>query len=293
MVTLLSFSPLVALLRQSLITPCATSRSELSLRWHTGCLRYSCFAYFRIEHFCFFVYEKDGRKAMADCFERSRLEFPWWVAFVFLGLSAGFAWDLGGQRLMALNVVSSASAEGASASQIASAGQAEVGESEVDPRWWSGSTVREPGLIPRTRVGTFEYDCGDCHQHFSVPESPSGGQQRRLVAEHTQIDLDHGSNDRCLNCHRRENVGGFADHDGSEIPYSKSEDLCRKCHGPKFRDFRAGIHGGTSGYWNGSADASPRATCIGCHDPHSPRFKPIKPAPGPIVNDPSARGVRE
>jgi hypothetical protein len=55
--------------------------------------------------------------------------------------------------------------------------------------------------------------------------------------------------------------------------------LCTRCHAKKIPDWRAGVHGKRTGYWHGPKEYQ---TCVACHDPHSPLFKPLEPKPPPI-----------
>jgi formate-dependent nitrite reductase cytochrome c552 subunit len=57
--------------------------------------------------------------------------------------------------------------------------------------------------------------------------------------------------------------------------------LCGSCHGPTFRDWEAGAHGRTSGFWNRTLGSASRLSCANCHDPHSPKIPTRQPAPGP------------
>jgi len=63
------------------------------------------------------------------------------------------------------------------------------------------------------------------------------------------------------------------------IDFNESYKLCGQCHGPKLRDWEAGIHGRRTGQWNGEKEY---LLCAHCHDPHSPKFPPMKPEPAPI-----------
>jgi hypothetical protein len=47
------------------------------------------------------------------------------------------------------------------------------------------------------------------------------------------------------------------------------------------RDWEVGIHGRVNGYWNLELGEAKRQDCTSCHDPHSPAFQSIEPAPGP------------
>jgi len=97
---------------------------------------------------------------------------------------------------------------------------------------------------------------------------------------HTHIRLNHGGNKVwCLDCHsplERNYLRPLSD--GRLIPFEQSHELCGKCHGTKYRDWRHGIHGKRTGNWNGDKTY---ALCTQCHDPHSPRFRPIQPLPPP------------
>lgn len=147
----------------------------------------------------------------------------------------------------------------------------------VDLRFIDKATVRDPQLgdLKLSKIG-FTYECSSCHQHFELLE-----QKHERVAEHTTITLRHGENDRCANCHHPEDVRSLVTHDGSKIDPAHSEQLCKKCHGPKHRDWQAGVHGRQNGYWDLNLGPSVKSTCVSCHDPHAPTFLGLKPAPGP------------
>ena len=65
---------------------------------------------------------------------------------------------------------------------------------------------------------------------------------------------------------------------GKLIDFSESYKLCGQCHGPKLRDWKAGIHGRRTGQWNGEKQY---LLCAHCHNPHSPKFPQLKPEPAP------------
>ena len=67
------------------------------------------------------------------------------------------------------------------------------------------------------------------------------------------------------------------------MPFEESYRLCGQCHGEKFRDWRAGVHGRRTGYWNGHKQY---LLCAHCHNPHQPRFKPLAPKPAPRRPEP-------
>lgn len=130
---------------------------------------------------------------------------------------------------------------------------------------------------PRLVRGSMSYGCAECHRHFDT----SRASVNRTVAEHTEIVLEHGPNNRCLNCHHPEDREQLVNHDGSPLPFAKVSDLCAKCHGPIARDWRKGIHGRRSGSWVPNSPDRAVLQCTACHDPHSPSFKPLRPAPPP------------
>ena len=131
---------------------------------------------------------------------------------------------------------------------------------------------------PRNTVGLdllrngWTYNCMECHKLF-----PARWHYDRPLNEHKDIKLDHGNNRFCLNCHNPTNRTAFVDYDGAEIPEADVVLLCAKCHGPTYRDWKAGVHGRQNGYWNTSMGPKTKLRCIQCHDPHSPKFQPVKP----------------
>ena len=100
--------------------------------------------------------------------------------------------------------------------------------------------------------------------------------RREPLLIHTDIKLNHGGmRVWCLDCHHPEQRDYLVPlSDGKLIPFDRSYLLCGKCHGTKFRDWRHGIHGKRTGHWNGQKTYY---LCVNCHDPHSPRFKPLQP----------------
>jgi hypothetical protein len=57
--------------------------------------------------------------------------------------------------------------------------------------------------------------------------------------------------------------------------------LCAQCHGPQYRDYQNGAHGGMTGNWDLSKGGRVRNNCIDCHDPHAPRYPTVTPSRGP------------
>jgi len=147
----------------------------------------------------------------------------------------------------------------------------------VAPPWATDTTpVRQPKLRPEYSTAGFTYQCMDCHRII-----PSPAETFRKLTQHTEIQLNHGINTRCFNCHHPTNRNTFVDDFGQEIAWNQPQLLCAKCHGPVYRDWQAGSHGRINGYWDKTKGAQTKRRCIECHDPHHPPFAALKPAPGP------------
>ncbi len=145
------------------------------------------------------------------------------------------------------------------------------------PAWVTDTTpVRQPKENPEYKQAVFTYRCSDCHKII-----PSPLETQRTLTQHSEIQLKHGMNTRCFNCHHRTNRDAFADDLGGEIPWDQPELVCAKCHGPVYRDWQNGAHGRTNGYWLESAGTQTRKKCVECHDPHQPPFPSMHPAPAP------------
>lgn len=121
----------------------------------------------------------------------------------------------------------------------------------------------------------WSYNCMECHKLLPA----KWHYDDRPFNEHKNIVLDHGNNRFCLNCHHSTNRNSFVDYDGSEIAQAEVVRLCAKCHGTIFRDWEAGVHGRQNGFWKAGLGEKTKLRCIQCHDPHSPKFKEIKPLP--------------
>ncbi|UCH82006.1 MAG: hypothetical protein JSW20_05105 [Nitrospiraceae bacterium] len=121
------------------------------------------------------------------------------------------------------------------------------------------------------------YPCSDCHADLEVNET------RRELDFHEDIVLKHAEEQRwCLDCHNPADRDKLRLANGQLISFETSYHLCGQCHGTIFRDWKAGVHGKRTGYWNGKKQYR---LCVHCHNPHSPRYKPIEPLPPPIRPD--------
>lgn len=146
--------------------------------------------------------------------------------------------------------------------------------------------VRETKGLDLTRMG-WSYNCNECHKLFEARW------YHTEFIEHKNIKLSHGANRFCLNCHNPKDRSAFVDYDGSVIPEENVVQLCGRCHGPAYRDWRAGVHGRKNGYWLKAKGPQTQLRCIQCHDPHSPKFKPIAPRPPPSYPARAARSHPE
>jgi len=135
------------------------------------------------------------------------------------------------------------------------------------------SATPEPPIV---KIGGMDQQCNSCHTLFSQEQlSP------RRLAQHTDLDLNHGGNEWCFSCHDTKDRNKLVLADGEQIGYDRAPELCGKCHGPTYRDWQAGIHGKTLGFWNKEMGEQTRLKCSQCHDPHSPAFPMMDLLPGP------------
>jgi hypothetical protein len=156
----------------------------------------------------------------------------------------------------------------------------------VDPTYTSNSTVRiSYAELIRTKADLSDFDCYTCHEHGKPPTLRFDEKHNLLVPkEHSDVVMGHGSHNRnnlCFNCHDENNLEQFQTRDGRQLKLVESTPLCGSCHGPTYRDWEAGAHGRTSGYWKRDAGSITRQDCVSCHNPHAPRFPSRHPAPGP------------
>ena len=119
------------------------------------------------------------------------------------------------------------------------------------------------------------FPCSQCHAHMQPPNA-----QRRVLTEyHTEIVLHHAEGQRwCTDCHNLTDRDKLRLVSGELIDFTESYRLCGQCHGDKFRDWKVGVHGKRTGNWNGDKQY---LLCVHCHNPHDPKFKPLKPMAPP------------
>ncbi len=115
------------------------------------------------------------------------------------------------------------------------------------------------------------FPCSSCHDDNDPPNT-----KRRKLTNHfeQQAVFSHDAERRwCLDCHDPVKRDFLHLSDGERIPFTESYRLCGQCHGDKYRDWRAGIHGKRVGMWDGPKTYY---LCVNCHNPHTPRFKGVQ-----------------
>ena len=139
----------------------------------------------------------------------------------------------------------------------------------------AASAQEKEFAVPKPPFTPGIYPCSECHKE--IKPNPK---RRELKDEHTNIVLNHAQGQRwCLDCHDIANRDKLRLVNGERISFDESYRLCGQCHGDKYRDWKAGVHGKRTGMWNGEKQY---LLCVHCHNPHDPRFKPLQPLPPPV-----------
>jgi hypothetical protein len=156
---------------------------------------------------------------------------------------------------------------------------------------WHDVTVSKPSGPPAFHTGVKDATgnpvtmaCAACHK--TTEPNPNARLATPMVFFHKDLKANHG-NLACVACHNP--ADGYATlrlADGTPLPYTEVMQLCAQCHGPQYRDYAHGAHGGMTGHWDLSKGGRTRANCVDCHNPHAPKYPTVQPARGP--ND---RGV--
>ncbi|MHC4427396.1 MAG: hypothetical protein ACYS0D_02180 [Planctomycetota bacterium] len=151
-------------------------------------------------------------------------------------------------------------------------GAVEVARADITTR-----PMRQPLPDPPFIIsGGYRLSCMECHRLMTPPVQP----HPRLM-QHRHIQLGHGVNDQCFNCHDRLDRERLLLRTGETVPFADAPRLCGQCHGTTWRDWQRGVHGRSNGYWDRSRGTLRRLSCVNCHDPHAPAFDPMVPLPGP------------
>jgi hypothetical protein len=147
---------------------------------------------------------------------------------------------------------------------------------EVKPAGKISNAVHEEIAVAPPPFTEGIFPCNDCHK-FQKPNP-----LRRTLTWHEDITeiFNHDSQNRwCLDCHDLRQRDSLRLASGQLLDFKESYKLCGQCHGDKLRDWKVGVHGRRTGYWNGKKQYF---LCVSCHNPHSPRFKQVKPESPPF-----------
>lgn len=146
--------------------------------------------------------------------------------------------------------------------------------------------VRTPHGPPGVPTGAFDEKgrpvtvaCATCHA--TKPANADAKLGAPLPQFHQGLVGKHGTLS-CTSCHNP--ADGYASlrlADGKSVAYADVMTLCAQCHGPQFRDYQHGAHGGMTGHWDLTTGGRVRNNCIDCHDAHTPKYPTVFPAAGP------------
>lgn len=141
--------------------------------------------------------------------------------------------------------------------------------------------IRPGPATPRADLGVTDQHgeavtaaCSTCHTNRTA--NTTNRQTADLDEFHQSLAFSH--NDlSCLSCHNPDNYDSLRLADGTPVEYSDVIKLCAQCHGPQYRDYQHGAHGGMTGYWDLSRGPRFRNNCVDCHHPHTPQFPKMRP----------------
>lgn len=155
------------------------------------------------------------------------------------------------------------------------AGFVAAGETPASPQTPAAPTAPQERLeVPPPPFSDGIFPCSACHADLKPNRT-----RRVLKDMHDDIVLKHDEEHRwCLDCHSADNRDMLHLASGDLVPFEESYRLCGQCHGEKYRDWRAGVHGRRTGQWNGHKSY---LLCAHCHNPHQPRFHALAPKPAP------------
>lgn len=150
------------------------------------------------------------------------------------------------------------------------------------------TTIHKPARLSGVETGRLDGDgakervsCVSCHSLRKEQGVPSSAQD--LDKFHRGLVVKHGSLD-CASCHTYTEGGGPALRlaSGATLPPAETMRLCAQCHGPQYRDYTHGSHGGMTGYWDTKRGPRLRNHCVDCHDPHVPAYERTRPVLEPV-----------
>lgn len=142
-------------------------------------------------------------------------------------------------------------------------------------------TIRRPAGPPTVDTGQLDEsgrpivaNCTTCHT--TKPPNPrliNGGE---LNDFHQGLVTNHGDRS-CLSCHNPDDYNQLRLADDRPVEFKDVMTLCAQCHGPQYKDYLHGAHGGMTGYWDLKRGPRERNNCIDCHDPHAPQYPKLMP----------------
>ncbi len=147
------------------------------------------------------------------------------------------------------------------------------------------ATPKVLATLPQTGGVPAMVSCSTCHA--TRRPDVTNASAEALNEFHQGLRYRHGDLS-CLSCHNAANYDTLRRADGTAIEYPNTIQLCAQCHGPQYRDYQNGSHGGMTGHWDLRAGGRVRNTCTDCHDVHSPAYPQVQP-----VFPPVDRGARQ
>lgn len=166
-------------------------------------------------------------------------------------------------------------------------------EKEEELSTWDDSDFKHPVYInhpdglPMVDSGKRAQDgsiisvrCNTCHDNKDSNLAANSGHE--LKGFHQEMKFNHGSLS-CVSCHNSDNYETLHLADGRPLEFRDTMQLCAQCHGPQYRDYRNGSHGGMSGYWDLNRGVRKRNTCTDCHSAHVPAYPKVMPVFPPKV----------
>ncbi len=158
---------------------------------------------------------------------------------------------------------------------------------------WDGSKPKHPVYIntpdgvPMVDSGKRTPDgkiipvrCNTCHETKAPNIATNSGSQ--LKEFHRDMKYKHASLS-CVSCHNKDNYETLHLANGEAVEFTQVIKLCAQCHGPQYRDYKNGSHGGMTGYWDLTRGPRHRNVCTDCHSPHVPKFPKVRPVFKPKV----------
>jgi formate-dependent nitrite reductase cytochrome c552 subunit len=157
--------------------------------------------------------------------------------------------------------------------------------------------INAPGGPPRLTTDILDavgnpvtIACSTCH---TIREpNPLNAVTGDLDEFHQGLQLAHAGL-ACLSCHNANDYDSQRLVSGAAVSYPDVMTLCAQCHGPKFRDYQNGAHGGMAGHWDLTRGPRVRNNCVDCHDAHAPAFPRMQPSFKPVdrfLENPSHAG---